>query len=95
MTRADYELLLKLLVIARFAELGAAGLAAIGVALILLNCMNYECAGHYFLHAPFFRSRSLISAFGLPKGWGFGFRRRSIAPSISTTTNMAATSRTR
>jgi fatty acid desaturase len=67
------EVLLKLLLLTAFARLTPPGLAGIAAALIILNCMNYECAGHYFLHSPFFRPRALNSLFGLINSLAYGF----------------------
>lgn len=43
------------------------------ILLIILNAMNYECAGHYFIHTPFFQSRWMNRAYSILNSIAFGF----------------------
>lgn len=49
--------------------------AIVGVVatLIILNAMNYECAGHYFIHSPFFRSKNANNVYSVANSLAFGF----------------------
>lgn len=38
-------------------------LTALGGLLVFLNCTNYQCVAHNFLHNPFFRSGLLNNLF--------------------------------
>jgi len=38
---------------------------ASGVVLVFLNCTNFQCIAHNFLHTPFFRSKALNQAYSL------------------------------
>src|ERR1700730_17084696 len=41
-------------------------------ALCLLNCSNYQCAAHYFVHLPFFSRQSLNRLWGIVGSMGLG-----------------------
>lgn len=68
------EASLKVYLVLSLSEMSAGAAIGLTFALILLNCMNYECAGHYFIHTPFFRSKALNSAFGVLNSIAFGFQ---------------------
>ena len=47
-------------------------LTALGALLVFLNCTNYQCVAHNFLHNPFFRSRLLNNLFSIVNSIALG-----------------------
>jgi fatty acid desaturase len=66
------ELSLKLLVLAGFAVLGTPWLWLAGCLAVYLNCTNYQCVAHNFLHNPFFCSKSLNRLFPIVNSLALG-----------------------
>lgn len=50
----------------------AAALSGLGLWLVFLNCTNFQCISHNFLHNPFFRWRPLNRLFGVINTLGLG-----------------------
>ena len=48
-----------------FDGLSAPSLIGLAAGLIFLNCTNFQCAAHNFVHNPFFRSEGLNRIFGV------------------------------
>jgi fatty acid desaturase len=49
----------------RFSILSIAALAVLALLSIFLNCTNYQCVAHNFIHNPFFRSRLANAGFSV------------------------------
>jgi len=67
------EASLKVIIVLYFGSLPATALMVCAIILTLLNCMNYEVTGHYFIHRPFFKPPVLNSLFGILNSIAFGF----------------------
>ncbi len=47
-------------------------LSGLGALIVFLNCTNYQCVAHNFLHNPFFRSRLLNNLFSMVNSIALG-----------------------
>jgi fatty acid desaturase len=50
----------------------AVAYVALGALLVFLNCTNFQCIAHNFIHKPFFRSRLLNRGFAVVNTLGLG-----------------------
>lgn len=67
------DVILRVILVLSFANGPTWMISAVIAILIILNAMNYECAGHYFIHSPFFRSQPMNRAYSILNSIAFGF----------------------
>jgi fatty acid desaturase len=62
---ALFDVVLTAYVTLRFGRIGVAPAVVMAAGLVFLNCTNYQCVAHNFIHNPFFSSSRLNSLFSL------------------------------